>query len=531
MAVNGTSGGVGQLVEHVALGFDALSSEYRILFEQHRELENKLSWAKQQYLDIVRRFTPDVASEDYTTFSQGLEEAERHGQTGPADWLDALAESRDGDRRTAAYIVRQAELARDKLKSQLSSKESDGVKIWNGPSADKADRQSDRVMKLQTLAQQARSASLENDFTVPGTPSRLGCPFAASSGRGRSMSGRRSLGTPRSSHSRILPHAMRSKRSSFNDPINDPIKAETCGIDGQSPEPSVAGSQQPVCPIRFLDQHSPEEIAKYFENHKHEIPRSHEVCVKRFQTNSESIRQLDAKYGSLVNMIQGLGVKHKPMLPDQPDDEEEAIEADSTGRVANWAKAVSTNAENGQEDDDVGDPTQILDADEADRLPRFDRPLKEIRVGESPSRPWGISVPAKYNKPRSEAASAKSEPTASPALEAPPEKKPSKCPFDHTKMMGMMGGPPHKPTTEPRPEPSAPDLDPAPTTAPGPASTQPAPPQEEQSARPNIIPTSQKNHEATQGAAKMVFTGPVFIGYSVEQATALLQGLGWTGKP
>jgi len=61
-----------------------------------------------------------------------------------------------------------------------------------------------------------------------------------------------------------------------------------------------------------MDQHSPEEIAKYFENHKHEIPRSHAICVNRFQRNGESMRQIDEKYGNLVNMIQGLGQKHKP---------------------------------------------------------------------------------------------------------------------------------------------------------------------------------------------------------------------------
>jgi formyltetrahydrofolate synthetase len=37
-----------QLAEQVAQGFAALSGEYQILFDQQKQLESKLSWAKQQ---------------------------------------------------------------------------------------------------------------------------------------------------------------------------------------------------------------------------------------------------------------------------------------------------------------------------------------------------------------------------------------------------------------------------------------------------------------------------------------------------
>ena len=37
-----------QLAEQVAEGFAALSGEYQILFDQQKQLESKLSWAKQQ---------------------------------------------------------------------------------------------------------------------------------------------------------------------------------------------------------------------------------------------------------------------------------------------------------------------------------------------------------------------------------------------------------------------------------------------------------------------------------------------------
>ena len=37
-----------QLAEQLSAGFAALTGEYQILFEQQRQLESKLSWAKQQ---------------------------------------------------------------------------------------------------------------------------------------------------------------------------------------------------------------------------------------------------------------------------------------------------------------------------------------------------------------------------------------------------------------------------------------------------------------------------------------------------
>lgn len=40
--------GVETLVEQITTGFAALASEYSLLREEHRQLESKLSWAKQQ---------------------------------------------------------------------------------------------------------------------------------------------------------------------------------------------------------------------------------------------------------------------------------------------------------------------------------------------------------------------------------------------------------------------------------------------------------------------------------------------------
>lgn len=173
----------------------------------------------------------------------------------------------------------------------------------------------------------------------------------------------------------------------FQEPvIEEPIAAESRHVGASSPPPSANGSIS-KCPIRFLDQHSPEKIAEYFEHHKHEIPRSHEVCVRRYQSNAESIRQLDAKYGNLVSMIQGLGMKHQPILAQKEDDDVFQMERNPMEKVRNWANSIKDASEEAKSN--VADVRSEQDSREG----LFDRPYKEIRVGESPSRPWGISVP------------------------------------------------------------------------------------------------------------------------------------------
>ena len=180
-----------------------------------------------------------------------------------------------------------------------------------------------------------------------------------------------------------------------------PAATKRRSAEFSSPPPSATGSAS-KCPIRFLDHYSPEEVAEYFKNHKHEIPRSHEVCVKRYQNNAESIRQLDAKYGNLVNMIQGLGAKHQPLLPTKEADAEEPdLEGKSISKMKEWAKGVD-DALTGE----ALDPKEASNArlashnedydanDQPDpREGHFQRPLTDVRLGESPSRPWGIPVP------------------------------------------------------------------------------------------------------------------------------------------
>lgn len=319
----------------------------------------------------------------------------------------------------------------------------------------------------------------------------------------------------------------RSKRPSFT----DPIRAEICGNDMVSASESIEGSAA-VCPIRFLDQHDPAEVAKYFENHKHDLPRSHEVCIKRFQSNAESIQQLDRKYGNLVSMIQGLGQKHQEFLPPEPEDDEipetEAegdveVQVKTENRVHSWAEEVSASLEQlTPEKDDAAENT----VDEA-RTAHFDRPMKEIRVGESPSRPWGISIPAKY-KDNESSSSVGSVPTASPQLplgdgqpiEATPQ-PPSKCPFDHG-AFALNKAP--EPKHAPQPE----KAEPAATAQPSqPYSSLPqeAAPRAEQSKK-NDDASSQK---APQVVPQMVFNGPVFLGYPPDQLMALLQNSNFGG--
>lgn len=387
---------------------------------------------------------------------------------------------------------------------------------------------------------------LEQDFTVEGKPSKLGCPFASMAGKKLSSHAASVLsrynpsgsgaGSPaneqtnmsaRSSVSRVNGKESFARRSASDRraSFTDPIKAEMCGLDShdtnqaqkedkESPmseraaiQSHVAQQQEAgVCPIRFLDQHSPEEVATYFERHKHELPRSHEICVKRYQSNEMQIRELDEKYGNLVSMIQGLGEKHQNYLPKDPDPDEveaqeEAIENDGKRdeKIQKWASSVSAQAGEG-------------DAEKAhyeDRKPHFERPLRDIRVGESPSRPWGISVPAKYV----EEAVERSEASTSPAkvrpsgLNTKPEpevkKEGSKCPFGFDK-------------TEER-------------AADGDAAVRAV----EALGRPVFVNYQEQKQEVqdpsmSDKTGKMVFTGPVFIGYSVEDAAKILResGLG-----
>lgn len=292
---------------------------------------------------------------------------------------------------------------------------------------------------------------IEEDFTTPGSrQGHLNCPFAVTPSapglRRETMPP-----TPKSSRSRSSSMLRpKSKRSSFHDPLRpDTIISPEGSIvrDGSNP------GSGPACPIRFLGDHSPEDIAKYFDEHKHELPRSHELCIKRFQSNAESIRELDQKYGNLVHMIQGLGKMHKPMMPVTPipEADEEAVDdfddvrsnAKSNLKVRNWAQAVSNGGIKDPSTADVGPKdTSASESAAGERQSHWDRPLREIRVGESPSRPWGVPIPSKYLDRRQSTDSIPAAPPKTAATEVitagskdtSQQRPKGKCPFDHKAM-------------------------------------------------------------------------------------------------
>lgn len=332
------------------------------------------------------------------------------------------------------------------------------------------------------------STALEQDFTVQGKKGNLQCPFS-NGAQANDVSGSQAEPQTNGTH---------------YDPA-DPICAAM--FDEASSRTGNSASIPSKCPIRYLDKHTPEEVARYVEMHKHELPRSHEVCLRRYQRNEQQIRKLDSKYGNMINMIEDLGQLHQPMLPeDNLPLQRSEVGRGSNERVENWAHAVSVS--NGH------DAAEAQHTDE-DRQSHFDRPMKEVRVGESPSRPWGISVPI-YETDGHDMPDVLSPPAAplrvpsphQPAM-ATPAKGAKKCPFDHTKFAAFaQNGETPKPEAK-----GMPGLQAAPTFA---------PPKEQEGRSPSprqqptfIMPGSGKG----QGESpKMVFTGPVFIGYPMDQA-------------
>lgn len=380
--------------------------------------------------------------------------------------------------------------------------------------------------------------TLEHDFTVQGKTSKLDCPFTSNNNTANGLADLKKLRANSSAQSPLPSPGLHHP--------DDPICAALYPDDKSSVPPSVASA--PKCPIRFMDQHSPEEVAKYFETHKHEIPRSHEVCVKRFQSSEDDIKKLDAKYGNMVSMIQGLGAKHQPMLPvsDIGVADGEDVDATSNKRVKNWADSVENRG------DGVDMPTDIEDDDE--RESHFDRPLREIRVGESPSRPWGIAVPyietpavepSEFAQPvspfvdhsvesvtqavkpagvcpfsggnKSQLAERDVKREAQPNAPTAADPRPTgKCPFDPAMLAQL------KQLERPRPTmPSRVSLEEQPQTQSVP----------EVKDSPTFLRKEDVAELSNQSVSKVVFNGPVFIGYPPEQAMAFLQQWQKGSKP
>lgn len=355
---------------------------------------------------------------------------------------------------------------------------------------------------LDPTTMTSMSTILEQDFTVEGKRGSLDCPFSQQ--------------TEQESRENDCP-SPEDIAPQNEDPNEDPMCAAMYDEMGSQPAATK-------CPIRYLDQHSPEEIADYLEKHKHELPRSHEVCVRRYQKNEEHIRKLDAKYGNLASMVEGLSKIHQPMLPEQDTRLQSDVEKVSNNRVQDWAHTVSATVT------DDPDRTTRDDGDEDhERLSHFDRALKEVRVGESPSRPWGISVPV-FSDGQSSQGIPRKRPESPPApvhMPSPnarakmPLQKTGKCPFDHTKLTSTVNDmTPQK--QEDKDSVRLADIPPL---------NQPFTPAQHATAqtaatpmpRPAFFNTAELPRPNPGGAPQMVFTGPVFIGYPVEQAIQFMQ--------
>lgn len=404
------------------------------------------------------------------------------------------------------------------------------------------------------------SLPLEQDFTTNGTQGNLHCPFskpkpAMSNGNGTGGAGS-GVGSGHGNGTAGSNEGPKIRIDTCGNPDLDPIKADIEERrSSTTPSARTSGSRCPVsrCPIRYLDKHSPEEIAEYVERHKHEIPRSHAICVKRYQRDPQNMRQLDAKYGGLINMISGLSAKHQAFLPAQANgngngegggDDGQASHSASTERVEKWAENVdpvapippaTPNEENGipEHAHEHGNTGQGADGDgdgDDNRESHFDRPLREVRVGESPSRPWGIHVPLAEQPfpsiPFSGSASGPLSPSApvNAGIHATPGNKPvGRCPFGHDA----------KPKPQPEPEPKAESLA-SPWANWGKTLEQDGAKAEAETeaAKPevHVDPHAQAHPDAkaetNTNPPHITFNGPVFFGYSAEQTALFMQQLG-----
>lgn len=348
--------------------------------------------------------------------------------------------------------------------------------------------------------QTSMSTALEQDFTVQGKKGSLECPFS------KQPSADGDEGAPAGLAHGQMPH-------DSDDPICMAMYEESMS------QPPASGTGASKCPIRFMDKHTPEEIAHYVETHKHELPRSHEVCLRRYQKSEDQMKKLDSKYGNIVSMIEGLSQLHQPMLPGEEQAQRQGrrrsdVDRHSNERVESWAQAVAAPGGSDAHHDAAGE--------DADRQGHFDRPLKEVRVGESPSRPWGISVPIfetsgheeEHDHPMSPPPAPVRMPSSAQSMQ--PARGSGKCPFDPSKLAALQelvaaAKPEEKATAAPHGARSPPL---GPRKASAPAASPPVP-------QPAFINPSMSKHGA-EGMPRMIFTGPVFIGYPMDQAVQFM---------
>jgi len=459
-----------QLIQTLTESFLALSDEVQSLIDRKTILEHKLRYAHEQYQYLADKYAPAVPE-----VSEALAKLQIPPELHPlATATSAVPLPKRGQagssQHQVALLIREGRKAAQQLVAGILIADKAGDD-WEGK-----DISTSPGMEILTSV----STVLEKDFTVEGRKGVLACPFSAKPNQDG--------GLPDSAARVDTSQGPTAAPEPSPHKSDDPICA---AMLDESAEPSVSAPSK--CPIRYLDKHTPEEIAHYVETHKHALPRSHEVCVRRYQRNDEQIRKLDAKYGSLVNMVEDLSHLHRPMMPPSKEELKEADRA-STQRVEDWTKAVKAG------DPDLQNELPV----DGEREGRFDRPMRDVRVGESPSRPWGISVPLEAGRQQREPSPPR--PVEVPA-QATEEPAPRKCPFDHTKMFpGAV-----------KPENVADDQVKQPATTP---TKQHEPPSS--TPQPTFVnlgefptPTADKGDRP-----QVVFniSGPVFIGYPMEQA-------------
>ncbi|KZF24817.1 hypothetical protein L228DRAFT_243543 [Xylona heveae TC161] len=545
-------------VKRLVDGFDALYQEVQLLSLKRNQLEQKLSEARQTYLDFSDKYRWTLNDEDKASNHDFLREDEgpQPSTSNKLLNLQDLAWPGSISAEKAYNVIISAVEARDRIavsrgwpsNSLLTSKWGHDIPDGHGNTFVKEldSGSGSPSLGTQPAPQMFSCRRCDNPFpskkslrkhirakgrcaTPTGSSAKIPeagtgqmssipkCPVSGISsatnphvakpgeakalGEGRTQcpfaSMQKQMMSSQASTSELQKPQLHSSPANDKDEsvvdAKDPIAVEALQHEHISQPHSSAGSAS-RCPIRFLSQHSPEEVAQYFETHKHELPRSHEICVKRYQTNEQSIRELDAKYGNLVSMIQGLGMKHQPLLPRSPANELNADKSDSDVMVQKWAKTVASSLEN-DEPAKVDGP----EAGEEQRESHFDRPMKEIRVGESPSRPWGIAVPA-----ASSLSTGRSFQThSSPAKSATSSK---------LKL--------HKRAPSDRKQPSSLCQDNV-------SADRPDSPDTPQTKKCDSKPRVSSRRPAKKGSRSMsknmIFTGPVFFGYSEDQAIRILQ--------
>ncbi|KAI1382218.1 hypothetical protein F4677DRAFT_401246 [Hypoxylon crocopeplum] len=464
------------LTQTLIESFNALADEVQNLSDRQTVLEHKLRYAHEQFQYLADKYAPAAPEISETLLNLQIPPELHNPSLANTSFVPLPKRKSSDSKHQIAVIIREGRRVASSLTATSKSSRSS--------------RDSCPPTTMTTL-----STILEQDFTVEGKKGNLDCPF--------------SQPATRQKPDEVPNHRPGTTPHDSEDPI--------CAAMYDDPSSQPAASK---CPIRYMDQHSPEEIAHYLETHKHELPRSHEVCVRRYQKNEEHIKKLDAKYGNLANMVEGLSRIHQPMLPEQDTRPQSEVEKASNDRVENWAQTVTATAT------DDPDRTAMEYDEDLDRQSHFDRPLKEVRVGESPSRPWGISVPIfdtpSFGDGLDRPESPPPAPVRFPSSLSPqvtPAKKIGKCPFDHTKLSQMMNGE----TPNKRDDKSSIRLGDIPASSQPSIAAPEQPRMTNNPQQPTFISAAELERPKQDHKPQMLFTGPVFIGYPIEDAIRFMQ--------